>query len=109
MQPSESETSSTMANTINLQTFADDVAGITGPEHVRTEGGVLITTPANTEQIAAILRYANKNSMTIAPYGGGTKQSWGNPVRPALMLHTNHLNSVREHTWQDMTCTVAAG
>ena len=45
-----------MANTINLQTFADDVAGITGPEHVRTEGGVLITTPANTEQIAAILR-----------------------------------------------------
>jgi len=98
-----------MAHSTNLQTFADDLAAITGAEHFRIEDGVLIATPANTDEIAVILRHANKNSISIAPYGGGTKQSWGNPIQPALILHTHRLNSVREHTWQDMTCTVEAG
>jgi glycolate oxidase FAD binding subunit len=98
-----------MANTTNLQTFADDLAAITGPEHLRIEGGIFIIAPANTEEMAAIVRHANKSRITITPYGGGTKQGWGNPIQPALLLHTNRLNSVREHTWQDMTCTVEAG
>ena len=98
-----------MANSTNLQTFADDFAAITGPEHLRVEDGIFLVAPANTEEIAAILRHANKNSISIAPYGGGTKQSWGNSIQPALILHTHRLNSVREHTWQDMTCTVEAG
>jgi glycolate oxidase FAD binding subunit len=98
-----------MAHSTNLQTSADDLAAIAGPEHLRIEDGVFLVAPANTEQIAAILRCANKNNITIAPYGGGTKQSWGNPIQPALMLHTSRLNTVREHTWQDMTCTVEAG
>jgi glycolate oxidase FAD binding subunit len=98
-----------MANSTNLQTFADDLAVITGPEHLRVEDGIFLIAPANTEEIAAILRHASKNSITIAPCGGGTKQSWGNPTQPALILHTHRLNSVREHTWQDMTCIVQAG
>ena len=98
-----------MANSTNLQTFADDLAGITGPEHLHTEDGFLTATPANTQEIAAILRYANKSNISIAPYGGGTKQNWANPIKPRLILHTNRLNSVCEHTWQDMTCTVEAG
>jgi glycolate oxidase FAD binding subunit len=98
-----------MAHSTNLQTFADELAAITGPEHLRIEDGVYTIAPANTEEIAAILRHANQNNITIALYGGGTKQSWDNPIQPALIVHTNRLNSIREHTWQDMTCTVEAG
>ena len=42
-------------------------------------------------------------------WGGGTKQGWGYPVAPALVLEMQRLNVLREHTWQDMTCTVEAG
>ncbi len=53
-----------MSDSTSLQTFADDLAAISGPEH---------------------------------------------PINPSLILHTHRLGSVREHTWQDMTCTVEAG
>ncbi|HEX3966535.1 MAG TPA: FAD-binding oxidoreductase [Edaphobacter sp.] len=98
-----------MPHSTNLQTFADDLAAIIGPEHLRVEGGIFLVAPANNEEIAAILRYANENSISITPCGGGTKQRWGNPIQTSLMLHMHRLNSVREHTWQDMTCTVEAG
>ena len=41
--------------------------------------------------------------------GGGTKQGWGYPVEPRLVLEMHRLNLLREHTWQDMTCSVEAG
>jgi len=98
-----------MSDSTSLQTFADDLAAISGPEHFRVDENIFRIAPASTEEIAAVLRYANRNSITIAPYGGGTKQSWGSPINPSLILHTHRLGSVREHTWQDMTCTVEAG
>src|SRR5216683_1065062 len=101
--------SSIMSDSTSLQTFANDLATISGPEHFRVDENIFRIAPASTEEIAAVLRYANRNSITIAPYGGGTKQSWGSPINPSLILHTHRLGSVREHTWQDMTCTVEAG
>jgi glycolate oxidase FAD binding subunit len=98
-----------MPNSTRLQTFADDVAAICGPKNFCVEEGVLRVAPANTEEVAAILRHANKDNISVAPYGGGTKQSWGNPTEPSLILHTSRLGAVREHTWQDMTGTVEAG
>jgi glycolate oxidase FAD binding subunit len=41
--------------------------------------------------------------------GGGTKEGWGYAVDPAMVLDMGRLNTLREHTWQDMTCTVEAG
>jgi glycolate oxidase FAD binding subunit len=98
-----------MSDLTSLQTFADDLAAISGPEHIRVDENTFSIAPANTEEIAAVLRYANRNSITVAPYGGGTKQRWGSPIHPSLILHTHRLNTVREHTWQDMTCIVQAG
>src|SRR5258708_36958106 len=98
-----------MSDSTSLQTFADDLAAISGPEHLRVDENTFSIAPASTEEVAAVLRYANRNSITVAPYGGGTKQSWGSPIYPSLILHTHRLNTVREHTWQDMTCTVQAG
>jgi len=98
-----------MSDSTSLQTFADDLAAISGSEHLRVDESAFSIAPASAEEIAAVLRYANRNSITVAPYGGGTKQSWGNPIHPLLILHTHRLGTVREHTWQDMTCTVQAG
>jgi glycolate oxidase FAD binding subunit len=98
-----------MSDSTSLQTIADDLAAISGPEHLRVDEDTFSIAPANTEEIAAVLRYANRNSIAIAPWGGGTKQNWGSPIRPSLILHTHRLDTVREHTWQDMTCIVQAG
>ncbi len=89
--------------------IAEHLAGICGHEHVRLADDTLRVAPADTQQIAAILRYANENGLAVTPYSGGTKQGWGNPVRPALYLEMARLATLREHTWQDLTCTVEAG
>jgi len=93
----------------NSLTITASLAAITGPEHVRTLSGATAVAPGNTEEVAAILRFAQENHFPVVPWGGGTKQGWGYPVAPALVLETHRLNAIREHTWQDMTCTVEAG
>src|SRR6202048_698611 len=98
-----------MSDLTSLQTFADDLAAISGPEHIRVDENTFSIAPASTEEIAAVLRYANRNSLTVAPWGSGTKQHWGNHIQPSLILHTHRLATVREHTWQDMTCIVQTG
>jgi glycolate oxidase FAD binding subunit len=85
------------------------LATITGPEHLRASGSALAVAPANSDEVAAILRFANEHGCAVAPRGGGTKQGWGNPFTPAIVLEMGRMNQVREHTWQDMTCTVEAG
>jgi glycolate oxidase FAD binding subunit len=63
----------------------------------------------NTEETSAVLRIANGHGVRVVPFGGGTKQSWGNPGNATLRVITHRMNTVREHTWQDMTCVVEAG
>jgi glycolate oxidase FAD binding subunit len=95
------------AATQNL--IAEHLAGICGPEHVQLADDALRIAPLDTQQIAAILRYGNENNLAVTPYSGNTKQGWGNPVRPAIYLDMARLATLREHTWQDLTCTVEAG
>jgi glycolate oxidase FAD binding subunit len=94
---------------INTQDMTAPLAAITGAEHLRTTGGGIAVAPANTEEVSAVLRFANENGCSVVSWGGGTKQGWGYPVTPTLVLEMHRLNVLREHTWQDMTCTVEAG
>src|SRR3984885_6541579 len=96
-------------NATNSLTITSSLAAITGPEHVRTLGGATAVAPSNTGEVAAILRFVQEKHFAVVPGGGGTKQRWGYPVAPAVVLETHRLNALREHTWQDMTCTVEAG
>jgi glycolate oxidase FAD binding subunit len=96
-------------NATNSLRITASLAAITGPEHLRTLGGATAVSPANTGEVAAILRFAQEHHFAVVPWGGGTKQRWGNPVAPVVILETHRLNAIREHTWQDMTCTVEAG
>jgi glycolate oxidase FAD binding subunit len=96
-------------NATNSLTITASLAAIAGPEHLRTSGGAAAIAPGTSEEVAAILRFAQENHFAVVPWGGGTKQAWGYPVTPAVILETHRLNAIREHTWQDMTCTVEAG
>jgi len=92
-----------------MQDMSGPLAAIVGPEYVRGLGGAVAVAPGNAEEIAAVLRLAQENHLAVVECGGGTKQGWGYPVAPALVLEMHRLNTLREHTWQDMTCTVEAG
>jgi len=92
-----------------MQDMSGPLAAIVGTEYVRGLGGAVAVAPGNAEEIAAVLRLAQENHLAVVECGGGTKQGWGYPVAPALVLEMHRLSTLREHTWQDMTCTVEAG
>ena len=99
---------------MNTSTLAQEkdlaqLATIVGSQHVRLEGADVFIAPENVEQIAETLRFASTRRAVITPVGGGTKQQWGNPVNANIRLDTTRLSVLREHAWQDMTCTVEAG
>lgn len=87
----------------------EQLAAIVGAEFTRSSEGVIVVSPANTQQVSEILGYVNENGITVTPSGGSTKQSWGNPAKTDLRLDLTRLNRVLEHPWQDLTCTVQAG
>ncbi len=89
-------------------TIAEQLAAITGPEHVRP-GDPITISPANTNEVSQILRYANENKLTVTSTGGNTKQTWSKPVQANIKLNLTRLNKVIEHPWQDLTATVQAG
>jgi len=85
------------------------LAAIAGPADTRIDGDAICVAPGSTEQIAEVLRFANECGLSVVPTGSGSKLGWGNPVAPELFLGLGRVNAVREHAWQDMTCTVEAG
>jgi glycolate oxidase FAD binding subunit len=95
-----------MSATTNI---AEQLAAITGPDHVHQRDGVICISPANTNEVSAVLRYANENKLTVTPTGGNTKQTWSKPVQANIKLDLTRLNKVLEHPWQDLTATVQAG
>lgn len=99
----------TVQTGLTLEQVATHLASIAGPEHTHPSDACVTVAPADAEQAAAILRLADANGLVVAPCGNGTKQGWGNPVAPAIRLSLARMNALREHAWQDMTCTVQAG
>ncbi|HEY1985972.1 MAG TPA: FAD-binding oxidoreductase [Terracidiphilus sp.] len=85
------------------------LASIVGTEYVSLRGEALVAMPCDQQQIAEILRFARANGLAVTPTGGSTKLDWGSAVAPAIMVGMERLNALREHAWQDMTCTVEAG
>ncbi len=72
-------------------------------------GRLIVVAPADTQQLAETLRYANQSSFVVTAAGSRTKLHWGNPVEAHIEISLARMNAVREHSWQDMTCTVDAG
>jgi glycolate oxidase FAD binding subunit len=95
--------------TLTLQECVAHVAEIAGGEHTHISGEAVAVAPADAQQIAAVLGFANAHGIAVTPSGAGTKLGWGNPVTAGIRLDLRRMNTLREHPWQDMTCTVEAG
>jgi glycolate oxidase FAD binding subunit len=97
------------SSTTSIHEAGEQLASITGFEHVRADNGVITVSPANSQQISKILSIAGKHRWTVCPQGGGTKLRWGGGVAPRIYVSLARLNQLIEHPWQDLTCTVQAG
>ncbi len=70
----------------------------------------VVVTPADADQVAALLRIADEAGAKVVPWGGGTDQGLGNPPeRMDVALRTARLNRVIAHEPADMTCVAGAG
>jgi glycolate oxidase FAD binding subunit len=88
----------------------DDLRSSLGVELIGQHAdGRVVASPRTTEEVAALTRHANENKLVIEIAGAGTKRGWGHPVEADILLETVRLAGVREHMWQDLTATVAAG
>ena len=99
----------TSTTAITAQECAAQLANIAGEAHTEVAGETVSVAPLDDAQISQILRFADANAISVTPFGSGTKAGWGNPEAPGIRLSLNRMNSLREHPWQDMTCTVEAG
>jgi glycolate oxidase FAD binding subunit len=88
-----------------------------GAEYVSDNLDTITILPSQTEHVAAAMRVANAERLEVAILGGLSKRvAWARDTVPVWIRTGFHphrkqggLNQVREHTWQDLTCTVQAG
>ena len=72
----------------------------------------LVLRPANTQEVAALLRYANKHKLRIIPQGGNTGLVGGNSPDESgqdIVLSLTRLNAIRNVDPLSDTMTVEAG
>ncbi len=84
-------------------------ASIVGAEHAKILDECCSAAPADAQQASEMLRFANENGLAVNVEGSGSKLGWINEGRTDLRVLTHRMSTMREHTWQDMTCTVEAG
>ncbi len=71
---------------------------------------MILATPRDAQQVAALLRHATERRLAVLPRGGGSKMALGcPPERADVLLSMERLNQVVEHEPQDLTATVQAG
>jgi glycolate oxidase FAD binding subunit len=87
----------------------DELRSLLPADCLSERSGQLVASPRTTDEVAAVARYANDRRLSIEIVGAGTKRPWGNPTTADILLDTTRLAGVREHSWQDLTATVAAG
>ena len=97
----------------------EDLQNIVGEEHAREAAaedaidGVApsyVVEPGSTEEISELMKFANDQDLAVAPRGGGTTMSLGNPPREMdLILSTARMNAVVEHVPGDQVVRVQSG
>ncbi|MGE5561619.1 MAG: FAD-binding oxidoreductase [Chloroflexota bacterium] len=70
----------------------------------------VVLEPGSTEEVAAILRYANDHRLPVTPRGSGTGLCGGaTPVCGGILLSLARLDKIIEIDEQNLTATVEAG
>lgn len=69
-----------------------------------------VAKPSSTEQVAGVLRWANRSGVAVYPCGGRTFTQMGNaPARPGVVLDLSGLNRILDFQPLDLTVSVEAG
>ena len=81
------------------------------PEHtIHDLSPYAVARPKSIDELSDLMSITNDNNIAIAPRGGGTQISLGNPLRAYdLAVETTGLNKVVSHDYADLTATVEAG
>ncbi len=95
----------------------DELAAIVGDANVSHEpreiSGVVpsvTVAPASTEEVAAVMKFANTHELIVAPAGGFTKQQIGGvPDRVDILLSTRRMNRIEHYDPGDLTVVIDAG
>jgi glycolate oxidase FAD binding subunit len=97
----------------------EDLQNIVGEDHAREAApedavdGVapsFVVEPGSTEEISELMKLANDRDLAVAPRGGGTSMSLGNPPRELdLILSTTRMDAVVEHVPGDQVVRVQSG
>lgn len=70
----------------------------------------IVLSPNSIEQVSAIMKLATKESLSVIPWGSGTKSALGNkPDRADIVLLTKNLNRIVEHGASDLVATTECG
>jgi glycolate oxidase FAD binding subunit len=96
-----------------------DLQNIVGEEHAHEAtdedavDGVapsFLVAPGSTEETSELMRFANDQDLAVAPRGGGTTMTLGNPPRELdLILSTTRMNGVVEHVPGDQVVRAQSG
>jgi len=67
--------------------------------------------PESTEEVAEVIKLANKEKIAVIPYGGGTGLMGGaTPINePTIMIDLRRMRRIEEISPEDMTATAEAG
>ena len=70
----------------------------------------LVARPADTAQVAEVLKAARAHGLTVVPRGRGTKISWGTaPTSADVLLDVSALDEVLDHAAGDLIVDTQAG
>jgi glycolate oxidase FAD binding subunit len=100
----------------------DDLHRILGQGHVKTDRASLaeyvvegmipqaIVYPRDPEEIAEIVKLANRENLVVIPWGSGSKVAAGNPSsRLDLVICTSRLDAITDMDISNLTVTAEAG
>ena len=72
-------------------------------------GGPERVAPSSVEDLATVLKSATEEQRLVNVVGGGTRQGYGSPPTPDLVLEMSRLSGIEEWDPDDLTVTVGAG
>jgi FAD/FMN-containing dehydrogenase len=107
---------------VDAARLVNELAGIVGQDHAGSEEAKIaqftidgvkpraVVYPKDARQVSEVIEYANRNKLSVVPWGSGSKISAGNPPkRLDLVLCTRRMNHMKDVDVSNLTLTAEAG
>ena len=96
-----------------LERFGGDALGVyrafSAAPRLDATAGVLVW-PSKTDEVSRVLRFAQRHSVPVVPYGGGTGvMGAATPVQDCIVLNLQRMNSILDISKADLTARLQPG